>query len=101
MNITRDLQEALLDRSMSSNLGECSDPENFVSDHVEEIEYDINTFDNFEKKIKKLEQQLQIFECNSKDSFYLAILYTTFYAMLKKKKRILSSVKTNGSLPGF
>ena len=84
MNVTRDLQEALLDQSMSSNLSECSDPENFASEHVEEIEYDFDTFDNFEKKIKKFEQQLQIFEQDSKDSFYLAIIYATFYALLKE-----------------
>ena len=71
---------------MSANLGECSDPENFVSEHVEEIEYDFDTFDNFEKKIKKFEQQLQKFEQDSKDSFYLAILYTTFDALLEKKE---------------
>ena len=54
MNVTRDLQEALLDQSMSTNLGECSDPENFVSDDVEEIEYDFDTFDNFEKKDQEI-----------------------------------------------
>ena len=69
---------------MSTNLGECSDPENIVSDHVEEIEYDFDTFDNFAKKIKKSEQELQIFEQDSKDSFYLAIIYATFYALLEK-----------------
>ena len=53
MNVTRDLQEILLDQSMSANLSECSDPQNFVSDHVH--------LTIFEKKIKKFEQQLQIF----------------------------------------
>ena len=47
MNVTRDLQEILLDQSMSANLSECSDPQNFFSDHVEEIEYDFDTFNNF------------------------------------------------------
>ena len=37
MNVTMDFQEALLNQWMSANLGECSDPENFVSDHIEEI----------------------------------------------------------------
>ena len=40
MNVTRDLQEALQDQSMSANLGGCSDPENFVSEHIEEIKYE-------------------------------------------------------------
>ena len=50
MNVTRDLQEALFDQSTSANLGECSDLENLVSDHAEEIEYDFDTFDNLKKK---------------------------------------------------
>ena len=70
---------------MSANLGECSNRENFVSDHVEEIEYHFDTFDNFEKMIKKFEQ-LQIFKQDSKDCFYLAILYATFHALLEKKE---------------
>ena len=85
MNVTRNLQEALFDQSTSANLGECSDLENLVSDHVEKIEYDFDTFDNLKKKkIKK--QQLKIFEQDSNDSFYIAILYATFSALLEKKE---------------
>ena len=38
------------------------DPENFVSDHVEEIEYEIDEFDGFKNRIKKFEQDLKIFQ---------------------------------------
>ena len=54
INVTRDLQEVLQDQSMSANLGGCSDPENFVSDHVEEIGYEIDEFDSFKNRIKNL-----------------------------------------------
>ena len=54
MNVTRDLQEALQNQSMSANLGGFSDPENVVSDHVEEIEYEIDEYDVFKNRIKKL-----------------------------------------------
>ena len=33
MNLTRDLQEALQDQSMSARLGKCSDPENFLYEY--------------------------------------------------------------------
>ena len=29
---------------MSTNLGKCSDPENFVSDYMEEVEYKFDEF---------------------------------------------------------
>ena len=71
---------------MSADLGECFDPENFVSDHVEQFEYEIDEFDGFKNRIKKFEQDLKIFEKDSKDSFYFAIFYATYYALQDKKK---------------
>ena len=50
LNVTHDLH------------AECSDPENFVPDCVEEIEYEFDSFNNFEKGIQKFEQDLQIFK---------------------------------------
>ena len=52
-NVTRDLQKALQNQSMSADLGECSDPEKFVSDHVEQTQYEIDQFFGFEHRIKK------------------------------------------------
>ena len=86
MNVTRDLQETLQDQSMSASLGGCSDPENFISEHVEKIEYEIVELDGFKNRITKFEQDLEIFENNSKDLFYFAILYATYYGLLDQKK---------------
>ena len=52
LNVTRDLQEAINDHSMYVD-DECSDPENFVPDCVEETEYEFDNFKNFEKRIQK------------------------------------------------
>ena len=35
---------------------------------------------------KKFEQDLKTFEKDSKDSFYFAIFYATYYALLDKKE---------------
>ena len=71
MNVTRDLQEVMQDDSMAQELYlVCSDPENFVSDYVEKTEYEYDEFVDFEKRIKKFEHYLKIFEMNSKDSFF-------------------------------
>ena len=47
INVSRDLQEALRDHSMSAEIGECSDPDNFVSDCVDEVEYEYDEFKGF------------------------------------------------------
>ena len=91
MNITRDLQEAVREDSIAEELGlVCSDPENYVSDYVEEIEYKFDEFEGFKNRIKKFEQGLKIFEMDSKDSFmkdfYFAILYAASYALLNEKE---------------
>ena len=68
LNVTRDLQEAINDHSIYGD-NECSDPENFVLDYVEEIEYDFDNFKSFQKKFEKSEQDLRIFEKESDNSF--------------------------------
>lgn len=47
MNAIRDLKKALQDQSMSVDLVKCSDPEYFVSDYVEEVEYEFDEFKGF------------------------------------------------------
>ena len=75
MNIPRDLQEAMQDDSMAQELDLISPgPENFVSDHVDEVEYKIDEFAGFEKRIKKSEEDLKILEEDSKDSFFCNFL---------------------------
>ena len=54
INVTRDLQEALQDYSMSKDLRVCSDPENFVSDQLDGIEYNFDKFKGFQKNYRKL-----------------------------------------------
>lgn len=44
MNATRYLPQALRDQAKSADLGERSDLENIVFDHVEEIEYEVDEF---------------------------------------------------------
>ena len=86
MNVTRDLKETLQDQSTLADFGKCSDPANFVSEHVERIEYEIDEFDGFKNRIKKFEQDLKIIEKDSKDSFYFAIFYASYYALQDKKE---------------
>ena len=62
------MQEAINDHSIYGD-NECSDPENFVLDDVEEIEYDFDNFKSFQKKFEKSEQDLRIFEKDSDNSF--------------------------------
>ena len=50
------------DQYMSADLCEYSDPENFVSKHVKQIEYQIVEFGGFRNRIKKFEQDLKISE---------------------------------------
>ena len=84
MNVTRDLQEAMQDRSMAPELNlVSSDLENFVSDYIDEIEYEYNEFSRFEKRILKFEQDLKIFEEKSN-----AILYGTYYLLLEEKETL-------------
>ena len=53
----------------------CSDPENSVSDDVEQIEYEIDEFDGFKNMIKTFQQDLKI----SKKDF--VIFYATCNAL--------------------
>ena len=87
MNVTRDLQDAITDRSMAFDLDLVAvDHENFVSDFVDEVSYEFDEFLCFEKRIQKFNEELKIFERNSKDSFYFSILYATYYHLLEKKE---------------
>ena len=87
INMMRDLQEAMQDCSMAEELNlVSSDPKNFVSNYVDETEYKYDEFSGFEKRIRKFKQDLKIFEEESKDSFYHAILYDTYYFLLEEKQ---------------
>ena len=63
MNVTRDLHKAMQDRSMAEELDlVSSNPEHFVSNYVDEIEYQYDNFSGFEKRIRKFENDLKIFK---------------------------------------
>ena len=64
---------------------ECSDPENFLLGCIEEIEYEFHNFKSFEKRIEKFEQDLRIFEKESDNLFFKAILSSICYALLHDK----------------
>ena len=63
----------------------CSDPENFVPDCVEEIQYQFDNFNNFEKRVQKFEQDLQVFENDFDGLLFNAILYLIYYTLLNNK----------------
>ena len=97
MHITRDLKDALADHSMAAELNlVCSDPENFFPDCVEEIERKYDKFENCERRIKKFEEDLNIFMLDSKDSFFMQ-LWMGFIIQRYKIKRNLNFVKMSKS----
>ena len=87
MNVTRDLWDVIADRSMAFGLDlVTADPENFVSDFVDEVSYEFDEFFGFKKRIWKFDEEIKIFEKESKDSFYFSILYAIYYHLLEKKE---------------
>ena len=53
MNVTRDLREAVTNKSMAQELDLVSEnPEYFVSDFVDEFTYEFDEFFGFEKRFK-------------------------------------------------
>ena len=52
MNVTRDLEDAIAERSMAFHLDLVAvDSENFVSDFVDEVSYEFDEFFCFEKRV--------------------------------------------------
>ena len=89
MNVTRDLQDAIANRSMAFDFDLVAvDPENFVLDFVVRSVMDLKNFFGFEKCIRKFDEELKIFERESKDSFYFfhTIRYLLYYLLLEKKE---------------
>lgn len=56
-----------------------------MPDFVDDIEPGYDTFENFQKRMQKFEEDLQIFAQDSKKSIYFAILYEIIFALLKKR----------------
>ena len=76
-----------MDRSIAYDLDLVAvDPENFVSDFGGKVSYEFDDFLGFEKCIQKFNEELKIFERESKDSFNYSILYASYYHLLKKNE---------------
>ena len=87
INVTRDLQDAIADKSMALNLDLVAiNPENFVSGFVDEFSYEFDEVLAFEKQICKFDEKLEFFVKESKDFFYFSILYAICYHLLEKKE---------------
>ena len=87
MSITRDLREVVTYQSVAQELDLVSeDPEKFASDFVDEVNYEFDEFFDLQKNIQKFNQELKIFERESKDCFYFSILHATYHQLTKKKE---------------
>ena len=86
-NVEQNLREATLDQS-SFFLDEFEDsnPENYCYSQFDKSEIDYDIFDNFVKRIKKFKNELKIFEKNSKDLLYYAVLYALIFKLTDKKE---------------
>ena len=84
------MEETQRDHSISAELGECSDPENFVPDFVDEFEYAYDEFKGFQKSNETFAKDLRMFEGSSKDSIYNAILFGAYHALLDNKEKFES-----------
>ena len=83
-NITRYLQEALQDTEIWKDF-ECSDPENYVPNCYDEVEYDYDDFKDFQKRLEKFKKSLKVYKEGSEDSFYFAILCGAFFNLNETK----------------
>ena len=78
MNVTRYLKEA--DLSMAQELDLVSeDPEKFVSDFVDEVNYEFDDFSALRKGFKNSTRNLKFLRENQRIPFYFSILYATNY----------------------
>ena len=99
-NFTRDFQEAVQDYSMAEEFGLMNpEPQNFVPDCINEVEFSFDEFDGFEKRIKKFEQDLKIYEEDPKDSFFYAVFME--YSIPCWKKKTLNFLRMKRSLWKF
>ena len=99
-NMKRVLQEALQGQSMGKDLSVCTDPENFVPDCFDGVEYDFDEFAGFEKRIKNFVGELKIFKIDSKESFYYSIFYEKLFKLDEYKSGFLEDQKVIENVPG-
>ena len=87
-NFTCDLTDAMRDgQEMAKELGLIDpDPQNFVSDSIDETEFEYDEFKDFEKRIINIEQGLKIYKLDSKDYLFYAVFYGIYYSRLVEKE---------------
>ena len=92
MNVTKDLQEAIVDRSMAFDLDLVAvDPEKFVSDFVDEVSYEFHEFLVLKNASKSLMKNLKILSLSKNIPF--TFLYCTLSIIIfwRKRKILISS----------
>ena len=99
-NVTRDLQETLQDQSMTEYLGECSTPKNVVPDCLDEMEYEYDNFDGFEKRIE-YSQTILKYSSHAQKNLFTTQYYSAFFIEVLRKKRLLSLAKMKKLLSEF
>ena len=93
MNVTRDLQDAIANRSMTFDLDLVAvDPENFVLDFVDEVSYEFHEFLVLKNAFERLMRNLKFLRKNQKIPFTFP--YSTLSIIIcSKKRKILISAK--------
>ena len=92
VNVTKDLQEAIVDRSMAFDLDLVDlDPGKFVSDFVDEVSYEFHEFLVLKNASKSLMKNLKILSLSKNIPF--TFLYSTLSIIIfwRKRKILISS----------
>ena len=92
VNVTKDLQEAIVDRSMAFDLDLVDvDPGKFVSDFVDEVSYEFHEFLVLKNVSKSLMKNLKILSLSKNIPF--TFLYSTLSIIIfwRKRKILISS----------
>ena len=92
MNVTKDLQEAIVDRSMAFDLDLVAvDFENFVSDFVDEVSYEFHKFLVLKNASKSLMKNLKILNLSKNIPFTFLYSALSIIIFWRKRKILISS----------
>lgn len=96
-NVTKDLQEMLQDQSMTEYLDECSTPKNVVPDCLDEMEYEYDNFDGFEKRNENSQTILK-YSSHAQKNLFTTQYYSAFFIEVLKKKETFEFSKDEETL---
>ena len=85
---------------MTEYLGECSTSKNVVPDCLDEMEYEYDNFDGFEKRIE-YSQTILKYSSHAQKNLFTTQYYSAFFIEVLKKKRLLSLAKMKKLLYEF